>query len=81
MDNLKFLNNRPFGPADNNLAKLMSDYWVNFIKTGNPNGNGLPTWPKYNTSQNLAKVFDEKSVTEKLPGKDGLDFLLSKAEK
>ncbi|MGZ3751597.1 MAG: carboxylesterase/lipase family protein [Mucilaginibacter sp.] len=81
MDNLKFLKNRPFGPVDNALAKLMSGYWVNFIKTGSPNGNGLPEWPKYNTSQNLAKVFDEKTVTEELPGKGGLDFLLGRAEK
>jgi para-nitrobenzyl esterase len=77
LDNLKFLN-RPFQPADHELAKLMSAYWVNFMKTGNPNGKGLPAWPKYDTEKNLAKMFDEKSETEKLPGKDGLDFLLSK---
>ncbi|MDB5136939.1 MAG: carboxylesterase family protein [Mucilaginibacter sp.] len=81
MDNLKFLNNRPFEPADDALAKLMSAYWVNFIKTGNPNGNGLPAWPKYNTTQYQAKVFNAKTQTETLPGKGGLDFLLSKTEK
>ena len=81
MDNLKFLNNRPFEPADHALAKLMSGYWVNFVKTGSPNGNGLPEWPKYNPSQNLAKVFDAKSATEKLPGKGGLDFLLARTTK
>jgi para-nitrobenzyl esterase len=81
MDNLKFLNNRPFEPADYALAKMMSGYWVNFVKTGNPNGGGLPVWPKYSISQNLAKVFDAKTATEKLPGKGGLDFLLSKAAK
>ena len=81
MNNLKFLNNRPFGQTDFALANLMSDYWVNFIKTGNPNGKGLPEWPKYNTTDNLVKVFDAKSTTEKLPGKEALDFLLSKAEK
>jgi para-nitrobenzyl esterase len=81
MNNLKFLNNRPFEPADHELAEQMSDYWVNFIKTGNPNGNGLPLWPRYNTDQYLVKVFDAKSSTEKLPGKGGLDFLLSKTAK
>ena len=81
MDNLKFLNNRPFGAADDALAKEMSAYWVNFIKTGNPNGDGLPEWPKYDTNQNIVRVFDEKSTSVKLPGKGGLDFLLSKAEK
>ena len=81
MNNLKFLNNRPFGPADHALANLMSDYWVNFVKTGNPNGKGLSAWPKYTATGNLVKVFDAKSETKKLPAKGELDFLLSKAGK
>ena len=78
MNNLKFLNNRPFGPIDYDLANLASDYWVNFVKTGNPNGLGLPAWPKYTASENLVKVFDAESKNEKLVDKDALDFLLSK---
>ena len=26
------------------LSKLIHQYWVNFIKRGDPNGAGLPTW-------------------------------------
>ena len=26
------------------LQKTMSQYWVNFARTGNPNGNGVPEW-------------------------------------
>lgn len=29
------------------LARTMNTYWANFAKTGNPNGNNLPSWPTY----------------------------------
>ncbi|MGV3587482.1 MAG: carboxylesterase/lipase family protein [Adhaeribacter sp.] len=32
-------------PEDYKISKLMQSYFANFIKTGNPNGQGLPTWP------------------------------------
>lgn len=35
------------GAADEAVARLSSSYVVNFVRTGNPNGDGLPHWPSY----------------------------------
>lgn len=32
-------------PEDHLVSQVMQDYFANFIKTGNPNGGGLPQWP------------------------------------
>ncbi len=36
-------------PQDRTLSEQMMGYWTNFAKTGDPNGQGLPAWPKYGT--------------------------------
>jgi para-nitrobenzyl esterase len=80
LNTLKFLN-RPLQPVDYELAELMSSYWANFAKTGNPNGEGLPLWPVYNPSDAIVMTFNEQSKAKVIPGKGGLDFLLSKVGK
>jgi para-nitrobenzyl esterase len=54
---------------DEELTKAIGDYWTNFAKTGNPNGNGLVEWPDYdiNSGQwlNLNHVIRAENVTRK----------------
>jgi len=38
--------------ADRQVAEEMSSYWVNFAKSGNPNGPGLPDWPAFTNAEN-----------------------------
>jgi para-nitrobenzyl esterase len=79
LDNLKIID-RPWQAVDDSLATIISSYWINFAKTGNPNGKGLPEWPKYDSRKNMVMILSDKPKAEKLPNKEALDFLYSKFE-
>jgi para-nitrobenzyl esterase len=49
------------------MSQLVSSYWVNFAKTGDPNGAGLPQWPAFTTNAQNAMIFDTKSSARPLP--------------
>ncbi len=38
---------RPYTEVDERIARQLQDYWLNFIRSGNPNGCGLVRWPRY----------------------------------
>lgn len=39
-------------PRDQAVARLMNSYWANFARSGNPNGSGLPAWPRFTIAGN-----------------------------
>lgn len=55
-------------PRDNAVGKTISAYLVNFAKTGNPNGAGLPEWPKYDAASDVLMDFSPEGTP--LVGRD-----------
>jgi para-nitrobenzyl esterase len=56
MGNLDLDKRYSWEPADYEVSKVMQAYFVNFIKTGNPNGPGLPEWPAYRADSNYQRM-------------------------
>ncbi|KAF2089528.1 alpha/beta-hydrolase [Saccharata proteae CBS 121410] len=40
-------------PYNMTLVNIMQDYWTNFVLYGNPNGDGLPFFPKYGNNSTV----------------------------
>ncbi|XP_036605407.1 liver carboxylesterase 1-like [Trichosurus vulpecula] len=52
------------------LSRTVMKYWVNFAKTGNPNGEGLPKWPAYDQNEGYLQINIAPKAANKLKEKE-----------
>lgn len=64
---------RPMTDKDRALSDLMTDYLYNFVKTGDPNGEGLPQWFPSGSDQKKVMCMGEKDAAMGKP--NGLKLL------
>jgi para-nitrobenzyl esterase len=50
---------------DSRLSEVMQRYWVNFVKSGDPNGATLPAWPAYREPERAYVQFAPAGATVK----------------
>lgn len=67
MGNLPLDKRYAWEPDDFKVSEVLQGYFVNFIKTGNPNGVGLPEWPAYASPAYQRMRIDVQSKAEAEP--------------
>jgi para-nitrobenzyl esterase len=55
------------GPAAEQLSAQMTDAWIAFARTGNPNHDGIPDWPTYETGRRATMDFGPQTQVVDAP--------------
>lgn len=57
-------------PGASALEDAMSDAWIAFVRSGDPNTDALPSWPRYSTEERATMILDDPSRLENDPAGD-----------
>jgi len=58
--------------TDRKLAEEMSSYWVNFARSGDPNGPGLPPWPAFTNAESKVRYLGDPITVGRVANIHGL---------
>lgn len=58
------------GARPRKLSKLMASSLLQFMKTGDPNGAGLPEWPKYTADKGELMILNDKCEVKNDPDRE-----------
>ena len=64
-----------FTQRDLQISEAVGTYWVNFAKRGDPNGTGLPTWPRFTENDRRVMYFNHKPYPGPVPSAAALEVL------
>ncbi|WP_428565121.1 MAG: carboxylesterase/lipase family protein [Solidesulfovibrio sp. DCME] len=56
-----------FDDADRDIARRMRTYWTDFAKRGDPNGSGLPAWPRLAKDRPQLLCIGQETAAQPLP--------------
>jgi para-nitrobenzyl esterase len=65
---------RPWTEQDRKIADTLGAYWVNFMKTGDPNRQGLPQWPATTSKSAITMELGDKLKPRAIAEKAKLEF-------
>ncbi|KAL1867015.1 hypothetical protein Plec18167_008806 [Paecilomyces lecythidis] len=70
-----YATDRPWTQEDYKIASVMSDYWVNYIRTGSPNGKGLAYWPQNSINSSMIMELGDGWGIRPIASKERISFI------
>lgn len=65
----------PMTETEKHMAQILPQYWINFIKNGDPNAEGLPYWTTYKQDEPTVMDIHDGFHLTKAPNQEQMEFL------
>ncbi len=64
----------PMSDMNKHMQQIMTRYWINFAKTGDPNGEALPYWPEYQQGESTVMIMKDGFTLGPVQNQEQMDF-------